>query len=155
MQPYFWPLLEQGLFLEACVIVKPGEATMLVNKQQCNKLYITYVLQDAVYFLELFLEWVCLHNWQALFLGGVLLQWELYVISYCIKKEKRKTFTWVSLEDFMLTVIHADKMSLVGKQSQWRGWKVFSITSVCVCAPFKEWVEAVSSHPEPLNLAPS
>lgn len=90
MQPYFWLLVEQGLFTEASIIVTPEEAAMLVNKQQGNKLYITYVLQDATYFLVLFLEWVCLRSRQALFLGGFLMQWDANAISYCIKKKKKE-----------------------------------------------------------------
>lgn len=71
-----------AIFLTPCgvcswkllLLSEPAETTVLVNKQQCNTLYITYVLQDATYFLVLFLEWVCLHSRQALFLEGVLLQ---------------------------------------------------------------------------------
>lgn len=68
MQPYFYLPVDQGLFTEASIIATPEEATILFNKQQGNELYIKRVLQDATYFLLLFLEWVCPLSGQALLL---------------------------------------------------------------------------------------
>lgn len=46
------------MFTKASIIATSEEATILFNEQQGDELYIKYVLQDATYFLLLFLEWV-------------------------------------------------------------------------------------------------
>lgn len=109
---------------------------MLVNKQQGNKLYITYVLQDATYFLVLFLEWVCLRSRQALFLGGFLMQWDANAISYCIKKKKGKHLLEYHRRILrLLLAIQIKRPWLGSKASEEDGKSFLSPLCVCVCGP--------------------